>query len=79
MSSEGFDQPSSQTQWWILQSETAGKLGELILDSEVVPSSFVEIAPIPRVTNEVEKANPRVAYLCKFFFRIIIHCVFFFC
>lgn len=40
---------------------------EPAVDSELVPSSLASIAPILRVANEVEKENPRVAYLCKIF------------
>jgi callose synthase len=52
----------------LLRTQTVGNFGESIFDSEVVPSSLVEIAPILRVANEVEATNPRVAYLCELFF-----------
>ena len=58
----GSDQ---QPQKRILRTQTAGNLGETMMDSEVIPSSLVDIAPILRVANEVEPSNTRVAYLCK--------------
>ncbi|XP_075650184.1 callose synthase 1-like [Castanea sativa] len=60
----GSDQPPPVR---ILRTQTAGNLGEPILDSEVLPSSLLEIAPIRRVANEVEASSPRVAYLCRFY------------
>uniref|UniRef100_A0A2P2MMN0 1,3-beta-glucan synthase n=1 Tax=Rhizophora mucronata TaxID=61149 RepID=A0A2P2MMN0_RHIMU len=51
----------------ILRTQTAGNIGDSMLDSEVVPSSLHEIAPILRVANQVENSNRRVAYLCRFY------------
>ncbi|KAF3321080.1 callose synthase 3-like protein [Carex littledalei] len=53
----------------LIRTQTAGNLGESTFDdlSEVVPSSLADITPILRVANEVEAANPRVAYLCRFY------------
>ena len=63
----GSDQPPTRR----LMTQTAGNIGETAFDSEIVPSSLVEIAPILRAANEVEEHNPRVAFLCKFFIFLL--------
>ncbi|XP_057515641.1 callose synthase 3-like [Amaranthus tricolor] len=60
----GSDQPPTRP---LMRTQTAGNIGETAFDSEIVPSSLVEIAPILRAANEVEKHNPRVAYMCRFY------------
>ncbi|KAI7755158.1 hypothetical protein M8C21_026028, partial [Ambrosia artemisiifolia] len=63
-SRRGSDQqPPGRT----MRTQTSGLGMESMMDSEVVPSSLEEIAPILRVANEVEATNPRVAYLCRFY------------
>ncbi|GMH11510.1 hypothetical protein Nepgr_013351 [Nepenthes gracilis] len=66
MSSRGGESDQAP-QRRLVRTQTAGNLGETAFDSEIVPSSLVQIAPILRVANEVEKHNPRVAYLCRFY------------
>ncbi|KAK7333638.1 hypothetical protein VNO80_30414 [Phaseolus coccineus] len=41
---------------------------EGVVDSEIVPSSLAVLAPILRAALEIEEENPRVAYLCEYFF-----------
>ncbi|CAN4089719.1 unnamed protein product [Withania somnifera] len=65
MASRVGPEPSLQRR--ITRTQTMGNIGESMIDSEVVPSSLAEIAPILRVANEVEPSNPRVAYLCRFY------------
>ncbi|CAN4114062.1 unnamed protein product [Withania somnifera] len=65
MASKAGPEPSLQRR--ITRTQTMGNIGESMIDSEVVPSSLAEIAPILRVANEVEPSNPRVAYLCRFY------------
>lgn len=69
MTSRGGSEQTPQRR--LVRTQTAGNLGESIFDSEVVPSSLFEIAPILRVANEVEPSNPRVAYLCKFISTLV--------
>nr|QKN22528.1 callose synthase 1 [Urtica dioica subsp. dioica] len=57
------DEPAQR----LTRAQTARHIAEPMLDSEVVPSSLVDIAPILRVANEVETENQRVAYLCRFY------------
>jgi len=41
---------------------------EGVVDSEIVPSSLAVLVPILRAALEIEEENPRVAYLCEYFF-----------
>ncbi|KAM4105419.1 hypothetical protein ACJW30_06G231200 [Castanea mollissima] len=48
-----------------LPMEDQPNLHEIPIDSESVPSSLAAIIPILRVANEIQKENPRVAFLCR--------------
>lgn len=57
--------PGQLPQRQLSRSQTMSSIGDPVNDSELVPSSLSEIAPILRVANEVEPSNHRVAYLCE--------------
>lgn len=59
MRSQSKKMSRAQTMLVDLQNEDSSAI-----DSELVPSSLASIAPILRVANEIQKDNPRVAYLC---------------
>ncbi|KAH9311870.1 hypothetical protein KI387_026905, partial [Taxus chinensis] len=60
--------PSEAPSRRLTRTQTVGNmLMADAIDSEVVPSSLANIAPILRVANEIENECPRVAYLCRFY------------
>ena len=68
VSEMAYNRRSDEPTQRLTRAQTARHIAEPMLDSEVVPSSLVDIAPILRVANEVETENQRVAYLCNFLF-----------
>ncbi|XP_021912698.1 callose synthase 3-like isoform X3 [Carica papaya] len=62
----GSNQLSGASNQQNLEMDDVGYTEESF-DCEIVPPSLVELVPILRVVNEVEKSSPKIAHLCRFY------------